>query len=102
MGDSVSTIDGGSGIGAFRDCTGLLEADLGTGITLIDTDTFVDCTSLASIICRAYNPPTLATNAFRRIPGTTNFYVPHERVNVYKAANGWNAFASRIYSINDL
>ena len=101
-GDSVSIIAGGNESGAFLNCTGLLEVDLGTGVTSIGTDTFAGCTSLASIICRAYNPPTLAANAFNGIPATTKFYVPHERVNVYKAADGWNAFASRIYSINDL
>ena len=100
-GDSVSIIAGGNQSGAFYQCTGLLEADLGTGITSIGVDTFNGCTSLASIICRAYKPPIVA-GAFRYIPTTTKFYVPHERVNVYKAANGWREFASRIYSINDL
>ena len=98
IGDGVTTIRRW----AFRSCNSLQVADLGTGITSIDTDTFVGCTSLASIICRAYKPPTLAANAFNGIPGTTNFYVPHERVNVYKVANGWKEFASRIFSINDL
>ena len=100
-GDSVSIIAGGNQSGAFYQCTGLLEADLGTGITSIGVDTFNGCTSLASIICRAYNPPIVA-GAFRYMPTTTKFYVPHERVNVYKAANGWREFASRIFSINDL
>ena len=100
-GYSVNKISGGTQSGAFAFCTGLLEADLGTGITSIGWDTFYGCTSLARIICRAQNPPTVA-NAFNGIPETTNFYVPHERVNDYKAADGWNAFASRIFSINDL
>ena len=102
IGNSVTTINGDNASGAFYKCTSLQVADLGTGITSIGTDTFRDCTSLASIICRAYNPPTLATNAFGNIPVTTKFYVPNERVDVYKAADGWNAFASRIFSINDL
>ena len=101
IGDSVSIIAGGNQSGVFYQCTGLLEADLGTGITSIGTDTFNGCTSLASIICRAYNPPIVA-GAFRYMPATTKFYVPHERVDVYKAAIGWVEFASRIYSINDL
>ena len=101
-GDSVTAINGGNGSGAFMNCTSLEVADLGTGVTSIGTDTFRNCTSLVSIICRSYNPPTLAANAFNSIPATTNFYVPHERVNVYKAADGFVEFASRIYSINDL
>ena len=100
--NNLTTIQGTYASGAFIDCTSLQIADLGTGLTSIGDDTFYGCTSLASIICRAYNPPTLATSAFRGIPGTTNFYVPHERVDAYKMAAGWAAFASRIFSINDL
>ncbi len=102
IGDNVESIQGVTAQGAFQRCTSLQVADLGDGILSIGEDTFRECTSLASIICRAYTPPTLWPNAFNLIPETTNFYVPHERVNAYKAANGWNAFASRIYSINDL
>ena len=105
-GNSVTTINGGNFSGAFHQCTSLQVADLGEGVTSIGTDTFRDCTSLASIICRAYNPPTLLTNAFRGIPSAspliTKFYVPNDRVAAYKAATGWINFASRIYSINDL
>ena len=105
-GNSVTTINGGNFSGAFMGCTSLQVADLGEGVTSIGTDTFRNCTSLASIICRAYNPPTLAANAFRGIPSAspliTKFYVPNDRVDAYKAATGWIAFASRIFSINDL
>ena len=105
-GNQLTTIGGNNVSGAFYQCTSLQVADLGTGINLIGTDTFSSCTSLASIICRAYNPPTLATNAFRGIPSAspliTKFYVPNDRVEAYKAATGWSNFASRIYSINDL
>ena len=104
--NNLTTINGGNVSGAFINCTSLQVADLGEGITSIGTDTFSGCTSLASIICRAFNPPTLAANAFRGIPSAspliTKFYVPNDRVAAYKAATGWIAFASRIYSINDL
>ena len=101
-GDSVITIEGGNTVGAFYNCTGLQIADLGTGLTSIGQDTFRNCTSLTSIICRAFNPPTLTTLTFRGIPDETKFYVPNDRVDDYKAATGWIAFASRIFSINDL
>ena len=104
--NNLTTINGGNFSGAFMGCTSLQVADLGEGITSIGTDTFRDCTSLASIICRAYNPPTLEANAFRGIPSAspliTKFYVPNNRVAAYKAATGWINFASRIFSINDL
>ena len=105
-GNSVTTINGNNASGAFFQCTSLQTADLGTGLTSIGNDTFGGCTSLASIICRAYNPPTLQANAFRGIPSAspliTKFYVPNDRVNAYKNATGWVQFASRIFSINDL
>lgn len=101
-GDSVSTIGGGNQVGAFYQCVNLQIVDLGTGVTSIGQDAFAYCTSLNLVICRAYNPPTLYVNAFSNIPETTKFYVPHERVAMYKAVNGWMLFASRIYSINDL
>ena len=100
--NNLTTINGQGFGGAFYQCTSLQIADLGTGLTSIGTDTFYGCTSLASIICRAYNPPTLQANAFRNIPASAKFYVPNDRVDAYKAATGWNAFASRIFSINDL
>lgn len=100
--NNLTTINGGSFGGAFMQSTSLQIADLGEGLTSIGTDTFNGCTSLASIICRAYNPPTLATDAFRGIPSAAKFYVPNDRVDAYKAATGWIAFESRIYSINDL
>ncbi len=104
--NNLTTIDGGNVSGAFFNCTSLQVADLGEGLASIGTDTFRVCTSLASIICRAYNPPTLAANAFRGIPSAspliTKFYVPNDRVAAYKAATGWIPFASRIFSINDL
>ena len=105
-GNQLTAINGNNASGAFYQCTGLQVADLGTGLTSIGTDTFNGCTSLASIICRAYNPPTLAANAFRGIPSAspliTKFYVPNDRVAAYKAATGWISFASRIFSINEL
>ena len=105
-GNNLTIIEGGDASGAFYQCTSLQVADLGTGLTSIGNDTFNGCTSLASIICRAYNPPTLATRAFRGIPSAspliTKFYVPNDRVNAYKTATGWVQFASRIFSINDL
>lgn len=104
--NNLTTINGGNVSGAFLNCTSLQIADLGAGLTSIGTDTFNGCTSLGAIICRAFNPPTLATNAFRGIPSTspliTKFYVPNDRVDAYKYATGWIGFASRIYSINDL
>ena len=101
-GNQLTAINGTNGSGVFLQCTSLQVADLGTGVTSIGTDTFNGCTSLAQIICRAYNPPTLATDAFRGIPASAKFYVPNNRVDAYKIATGWINFASRIFSINDL
>lgn len=100
--NNLTTINGTSASGAFQLCKSLLRAELGSGIMSIGTDTFNGCTSLVPIICMAFNPPTLATKAFRGIPAAAKFYVPDNRVAAYKAATGWMFFASRIFSINDL
>ena len=75
-GDSVSTIASGNTIGAFQECTGLLEADLGEGFTSIGTDVFRDCTSLQVIYLRSHIPPTITAITFRNVPSTTIWKVP--------------------------
>lgn len=98
-GDNVSTITGGNTIGAFNKCTGLLEADLGEGLTSIGQDTFRDCTSLQEIICRATTPPSIISTTFRNIPSATIFKVPAISLDDYKNATNWSLYASRIFAI---
>lgn len=97
--NNLTTINGTNASGAFKKCTNLLEADLGEGITSIGIDTFRDCTSLATIICRAETPPSIASTTFRNIPATTIFKVPADSLTAYQTATNWSVYASRIYAI---
>ena len=98
-GDSVSTIASGNTIGAFQECTGLLEADLGEGFTSIGTDVFRDCTSLQVIYLRSHIPPTITAATFRNVPSTTIWKVPAIDLATYKGWTNYTTFASRIFAI---
>ena len=98
-GNQLTTINGTNVSGAFYQCTGLLEADLGEGVTSIGVDTFRDCTSLQVIICRATTPPTIVATTFRYIPSATIFKVPAISLDDYKTATNWSLYASRIFAI---
>ena len=71
-----------------------------SGVTLIGQQTFQGCSSIPYIIMQGSTPPTIYANTFMQT--TFNFYVPDASVNDYKAANGWNALASRIFPLSDL
>ena len=98
-GNSVTTISGGNYSGAFQQCTSLLEADLGEGVTSIGIDTFRDCTSLQVIYLRSHIPPTIVANTFRNVPSTTIWKVPAEDLDTYKGWTNYTTFASRIFAI---
>lgn len=60
---------------------------------------------LATVVCKATTPPTLAANAFQNTNSTFSVYVPysadHSVLNSYKAATNWSAHASRIFELNE-
>ena len=99
IGNQLTTIIGNSVSGAFMQCTGLLEADLGEGITSIGSDTFMDCTSLQVIYLRSHIPPTITTITFRNVPSTTIWKVPAEDLDTYKGWTNYTTFADRIFAI---
>ena len=88
---------------AFHYCTSLTSITIPSSVTFIGYGAFASCTGLASITVEAVSPPTLQPYS----SSTTTFdntndcpiYVPTERVNVYKQANGWSKYASRIQAI---
>ena len=59
---------------------------------------FYNCTSLTSVTIEATTPPTLGNNVFYNT-NECPIYVPSESVEIYKAANGWSNYASRIQAI---
>ena len=93
IGSGVRTI----GYAVFVKCTSLTSIDIPRRVTSIGKQAFYNCNSLTNITVEATTPPTLGHDAF----GFTNcpIYVPSGSVDVYKAANEWSYYASRIQPI---
>ena len=74
----------------------LLTVSLGTGLTEIWQEAFMQCTDLKYIACYATTPPTIANaNAFSGVTPTA-IYVPTASIATYQAATNWNAFSTKI------
>ena len=96
IGDDITEI-GGS---AFE-TTMIVEATIGTAVTIINDSAFSACLSLTSVTINALTPPLLdGGNAFN---DTNNcpIYVPASVVEDYRysTATGWYTYASRIEAI---
>ena len=83
---------------AFERCTSLTNITLPEGLQSIGFDTFRGCSSLATCTCYALNPPLSYHDSFEGCP-LQAIYVPRESVEAYKTAEGWQNYASIIYSI---
>ena len=73
---------------AFRDCNTLTFINIPASVTSIGDRAFSQCTSLSRVDVQATDPPLLGEYAFSTSKGLT-IYVPENRVNIYKAADGW-------------
>lgn len=92
--NSVTSI----GRNAFTLCTSLTSATIGNSVTSIGQEAFYDCYGLTSITIEATTPPTLGNRVFNNT-NDCPIYVPCSSVDVYKAANNWSTYASRIQCI---
>lgn len=69
---------------------------LGSGLTEIWQEAFMECRYLKYISCCAATPPTIANaNVFTAVTPTA-IYVPTESVATYQAADKWSAFSGII------
>ena len=83
---------------AFRNCYNLALTSLPSGVTSIGYMSFGFCYAIKSLTIPISIPPTASEYSFY---GTSfPIYVPSESVDTYKAANGWSAYASRIFPIS--
>ena len=101
----------------FRGCTNLKFVDLPDTLTSIGQQSFFS-SPIATLICRATNPPTLGSNAFTS--STIIIYVPDGSVEqevdngdgttstvtktiveLYREASGWSAYADRIRPMSE-
>jgi len=100
---------------------GLRGASKNTALTLVDfpstttsigDSSFVYCSALATVICRATTPPSLVNNAFgagmstaAQTPialGTGVIYVPDASLEAYKTATNWSQYSDRIHPLSEI
>ena len=86
---------------AFDCCTGLLTITFPKSVTSIGYGAFFGCNALALIICKANTPPSCSSSDFYDVKKSIPVYVPANRVNAYKAADGRKEFTN-IKAITDM
>lgn len=87
---------------AFAYCTSLESITLPAGIEDIGLNfsseaTFYGCSSLATVYCKAIEPPSLGNSSvFTGTPPGMKIYVPRESIDKYKTAQYWAALAAKL------
>ncbi len=86
-----------TGIGsyAFYDCYSLTTVTIPASVTRIGYNAFYYCESLTSVIVDAPDC-TLGDGAFDECDNLEAIYVPSDKVEYYKAAENWSAYADKI------
>jgi hypothetical protein len=89
---------------AFNRCLKLTVVDV-PNVTLVDEESFAECTSLEALILRSNTVATLSHyNVFDNSSvsnGAGYIYVPSALVDTYKAATNWSNHAAQIRAIED-
>ena len=96
IGNTVSVIESST----FDNCQQAVTLTIGSGVTSIGNEAFIDIVRLNTITILAEVPPTLCTDVFKNVPSTAIIYVPADSVDLYKTADGWAALADRIQAIS--
>ena len=81
---------------AFFACSKLDSIIIPESVTEIGDSAFTRCSYLKMIYCQSTTPPTLGNKAFLHISREAKIYVPQTSVALYKSANGWKDYASKI------
>ena len=82
------------GIQAFEGCSNLQSIELPANLTSIGNQAFNICRNLEEITCHATTPPTLGTDAFRKVSTDIPVYVPCGSLADYQNATGWSTFTN--------
>ena len=82
--------------GAFYSCYCLASVTIPSGVTSIGNQEFYNCYGVAEYHVKPTSTPTLGTDVFKNIVSDCVIYVPSAKVNDYKGATGWSAYASYI------
>ena len=89
----------------FYDCTSIEGIVLHKDVEVIESLAFAGCHYVSSIVCKAKNAPTIASDAFSGV-AKDNFTVevPEESIKKYQFASGWSEFkrfaAHREFSVS--
>ena len=89
----------------FYNCTNIEGVVLHKDVEVIESQAFANCCYISSIVCKAKNAPSVASNAFNGV-AKDNFTVevPEESIKKYQFASGWSEFkrigAHREFSIS--
>lgn len=83
---------------AFMGCKALSVITLPRNVESVGMSAFQGCTALTDITSRPAIPPTLGLNALGAFSG--DIYVPNASIEAYKAADGWNALADHIATLD--
>ncbi|MCR5407503.1 MAG: leucine-rich repeat domain-containing protein [Bacteroidales bacterium] len=83
--------------GAFYNCA-IESITIPSSVTILGNQAFMNCSSLSSITVLPTTPPTGGTGFFDNT-NDTQINVPSGTVDAYKTADGWSAYADRIYAM---
>ena len=92
-------------LGLFYYCTNIEGIVLHKDVEVIESQAFYNCYGINSIICKAKNAPSIASDSFSGV-AKDNFTVevPEESIKKYQFASGWSEFkrieAHREFSIS--
>lgn len=84
--------------GLFEGCIKLESISIQEKITKIGSSVFKRCQSLKHVTILAPQPPTIYNDCFTDASPELHIVVPQAAVDAYKAASGWNQYASVISS----
>ena len=85
---------------SFHSCRGLTQVVIPSSVTFVGYGAFSSCSGLTSIIVNAASPAIIGDGAFN-YTNNCPIYVPAESVSAYKSAEGWSAYADRIYAMGE-
>ena len=86
---------GGTGSGAFEDCTALEKVIVPSSITTIYSSAFRNCSSLKEFTLQATVLPETDTNVFQNVSvSEATLYVPEKSIEKYRATEPWSTFGT--------
>ena len=79
---------------AFASCSGLTSVTIPSSVTSIGNSAFSSCYGVSEYHIKPTVVPTLGTTVFNNIASDCVIYVPSAKLNDYKTAENWSAYAS--------